>query len=69
MGVDLPATVLEKYLKKQTRVNAVLKQINFQVNTNQFSCAVAALCDQRKRRQFVTVPAGKMPKLILVRDR
>ena len=71
MGVDLPAAHLEKYLEKQTRVNEVLSQMHFRVNTNQFCCAVAALCDQRKRRQFVTVPAGKikMPKLILIEDR
>ena len=70
MGVDLAAAVLDKYLKKQARVNAVLHQMHFQVNNNQFCCAVAALCDQRKRRQFVTVPAGKskMPTPILVQD-
>ena len=49
-------------------IKVEVREGNFEVNTNQFSCAVAALCDQRKRRQFVLVPAGKMPKPILIRD-
>ena len=66
--MDLPAAHVEKFLKKQTRVNEVLSQMHFRVNNNQFCCAVATLADQRKRRHFVTVPAGKMPKLTLFKD-
>ena len=47
MEIDLPINKLELYIKKQERVRQVLKQIDFQVNNNQFACAVAALCNPK----------------------
>ena len=35
-----------------------MNQLNFQVNNNQFACAVVAVSDSKHKRQFITVPTG-----------
>ena len=58
MGIELPPAMLERYVQKQDKVRGVLQQIDYSVNNNQFAAAVAALCDPKSRRQFLSVPSG-----------
>ena len=53
-------------MKKQKRVREILAQNNFSVNNNQFACAVAALCDSRHRRNFLSIPPGKGKSRVIV---
>ena len=62
MGAEIAPTMLELYIKKQERVRSILQQIDYSVNNNQFAAAVAALCDPKSRRQFISVPSGKITR-------
>ena len=50
MGIELQPKLLEQYMQKQEHLRQLLQQINFQVNNNQFACAVATLCDSKSHR-------------------
>ena len=40
-------------------MNADLRTVGLLPNNNQFGCAIAGLCDKRRRRNIISVPSGK----------
>ena len=58
MGYDLPPKLLDAFVSKQSRLKQIFAQVDYAVNNNQFAAAVAALCDKKSKRQFITVPSG-----------
>ena len=59
MGIDLSDSKWAEYVKRQDQVNADLRTVSLLPNNNQFACAVAGLCEKRRRRNIISVPSGK----------